>query len=235
MNICFFTENYYKGGLDTFLVNLINAWPNENDNLTLFCNKSHPGITSIEKKTTRALTIKKYNNVYTTAISQGKGIGKSRWSRSTVISGFIKYSYKILQYPVIFPWYVFKLMLFFRQSKFDRLMVVNGGYPASLLCRSAVISWRLSGKRHLALMNFHNSTKSPPWYYRFFENSIDKLVVRSASHIVADSKNCLESLNKRSAFINCNKLSHIYNGIEDPTHLLKKILAGKYQRVLKMG
>ena len=90
-----------------------------------------------------------------------------------------------------------------------------------LLCRSAVIAWWLSGKQHLALMNFHNSTTSPPWYYRFFENSIDKLVVRSASHIVAVSKNCLESLNRRSAFINCNKLSYIYNGIEDPTHLLK--------------
>jgi len=27
MKICFFTENYYKGGLDTFLSNLINVWP----------------------------------------------------------------------------------------------------------------------------------------------------------------------------------------------------------------
>ena len=27
MNICFFTENYYKGGLDTFIINLLNEWP----------------------------------------------------------------------------------------------------------------------------------------------------------------------------------------------------------------
>ena len=53
MKICFFTEIYYKGGLDTFLINLFNAWPNKKDNLTLFCNESHPGITTIEKKTTR--------------------------------------------------------------------------------------------------------------------------------------------------------------------------------------
>jgi len=102
-------------------------------------------------------------------------------------------------------------------------MVVNGGYPASLLGRSAVIAWRLAGKRPLAVMNFHNSTTSPSWYFRFFENIIDALVVRCASHIVSVSKACLGSLDTRRAFLNCSKLSYIYNGIEDPKFLFNTV------------
>lgn len=100
-------------------------------------------------------------------------------------------------------------------------MVVNGGYPASLLCRSALIAWRLSGKQPLGVMNFHNSSTHPPWYFKFFENLIDRLVIASASHVVAVSRNCLESLNNRRAFSGSPKLLYIYNGIEDPLEILK--------------
>ena len=34
MKICVFTENDYRGGVDTFLMNLINSWSNSNDKLT---------------------------------------------------------------------------------------------------------------------------------------------------------------------------------------------------------
>ena len=87
--------------------------------------------------------------------------------------------------------------------------------------RSAIIAWWLAGKRPLAVMNFHNSTTCPPWYYRFIENSIDALVIRTASHIVSVSKDCLDSLNTRKAFLGCSKLSYIHNGIEDPMSLVE--------------
>ena len=44
MKIIFFTQNYWKGGLDTFLISLINNWPNEQDSLEIVCNYDHPGI-----------------------------------------------------------------------------------------------------------------------------------------------------------------------------------------------
>jgi len=221
MKICFFTENYYKGGLDTFLINLINAWPDEKDELTLVCNGSHSGLDTIAEKTTRPVKIKKYYRVFTSAIAQGQSI--LRWSQSFPVRAFFGLVRRLLQYPILFPWYVFTLMLFFQRSDFDRLMVVNGGYPASLLGRSAVIAWGLAGKRPLAVMNFHNSTTPPPWGYTFLENTIDALVIRFASHIVSVSKDCLGSLNSRRAFLGCSKLSYIYNGIEDPTLLLKTV------------
>lgn len=219
MKTCFFTENYYKGGLDTFLINLFNAWPDAEDKLTLVCNGTHPGLVTIAAKTLRPVRIERYYRVFTSAIAQGQS--PIRLCRSFPVRAFFVLSFRLLQYPILFPWYVFTLMLFFRCNDYERLMVVNGGYPASLLGRCAVIAWRLAGKRPLAIMNFHNSTACSPWYYSFIENTIDTLVLRSITHVVSVSKDCLDSLNNRRAFLGCPKLSYIYNGIEDPALLLK--------------
>lgn len=223
MKICFFTENYYKGGLDTFLINLFNAWPVVKDELTLVCNGTHPGIDTIAAKTLRPIKIERYYRVFTSAIAQGQST--SKWMRSFPARAFFVLAFRLLQYPILFPWYVFTLTLFFRRNDYDRLMVVNGGYPASLLGRCAVIAWRLAGKRPLAVMNFHNSTTCSPWYYSFIENTIDTLVIQSVTHVVSVSKDCLESLNNRPAFLGCSKLSYIYNGIEDSARLLKVVSA----------
>jgi glycosyltransferase involved in cell wall biosynthesis len=215
MKICLFTENHYKGGLDTFLINLVNAWPVGDDELTLVCNGSHPGLKSIANAARRPLTIKTYYRVFTSNIAQG--LSANKLSRFILVRILFVLTFRVLQYPIIFPWYVFTLMHLFRRTDFDRLMVVNGGYPASLLCRCAVIGWRLAGKRPLATLNFHSTASVAPWYFRCFENVIDRWVVSSVSHIVSVSKTSLGSLSNRIAFRNFIKMSYIYNGIEDPT------------------
>jgi glycosyltransferase involved in cell wall biosynthesis len=214
MKICFFTENYYKGGLDTFLINLFNAWPGSQDELTLVCNGSHPGLEIISEKTVRQIKIKRYRRVFTSKIAQGRS--SLKFNQSFPVRAFFVLAYRVLQYPILFPWYLLSLTFIFRRSDFDRLMVINGGYPASLLCRSAAIAWRLSGKRPLATFNFHNSTTKPPWYFSFPEHLIDLAVIWSVAQIVSVSKACLSSLSNRKAFLGYTKLHYIYNGIEDP-------------------
>ena len=221
MKICFFTENYYKGGLDTFLINLVNAWPDPNDELILLCNGTHPGLEIIAEKTVRPIKIKIYSRVFTSKFAQGQS--SLRFNQSFPVRAFFVLAFRVLQYPVLFPWYLLTLTLFFRRSDFDRLMVVNGGYPASLLCRCAAIAWRLSGKRPLSTFNFHNSTTAPPWYYSFPEHLIDLAVIRSAAQIVSVSKACLSTLSNRKAFLGCTKLLYIYNGIEDPRLISKNV------------
>jgi glycosyltransferase involved in cell wall biosynthesis len=212
MNICFFTENYYQGGLDTFLINLINAWHEEEDKFTLVCNASHPGLESIEANVKRTFLIKCYNYLYTTSISQGQ----TKFGRFIPIRAFFVLSHIIIQYPFLFGWYIITLTSFFRKSSFDRLMVINGGYPASLLGRCAIIAWVLSGKKNKAVFNFHNSTAPSPWYFRLQESVIDNLLIKNSSHIVSVSKACLNSLHTRESFVDCNKLSFIYNGLQAP-------------------
>lgn len=214
MNIAFFTENLYRGGLDTFLINLFNAWPKTDDRLTLLCNAGHPGLKTISCKTERQLEIKPYYRLFSSRFAQGQT--DSVISRKILIRYFFAFAYRLFQYPVLLPWYVLSLAFFFYRSDFDRLIVVNGGYPASLLCRAASIAWKLSRKKHPAIFNFHNSTVPPPKYYALLEYVIDKLVIWSAWRIVSVSHNCLSSLECRPAFRECNKLVCVYNGIADP-------------------
>ena len=61
MKICIFTENHYKGGLDTFIINLVNSWPFFNDDMTLFCNADHPGLLTIKDNLNNKIRIKKYS------------------------------------------------------------------------------------------------------------------------------------------------------------------------------
>ena len=111
MKICFFTENYYKGGLDTFLINLINAWPDTNDQLTVVCNDSHPGLVTLAEKIDRIFKIQRYRRVFSSLIAQGQS--SSNWGRSTSVRSFFAWGYRVLQYPILFPWYVFTLIFFF--------------------------------------------------------------------------------------------------------------------------
>ncbi len=214
MNICFFTENHYKGGIDTFIINLINEWPSKNDYLTLVCNESHSGFENIKYKIRRKIKFEKYNRLFTTRISQGQSAVK--FGQSYFVRIFFVLIFRILQYPILFPWYILSLSLYFRRSNFDRLMVINGGYPGSLLCRCAIIAWRLSGKKSRATLNFHNSAINPPWYFIFPEYLVDKAVNCSVGYMVTVSKNCLSSLKNRREFLKNTNLKYIYNGISDP-------------------
>ena len=156
---------------------------------------------------------------FTHLIIQGQS--SFSWSRFFPAQKLFELTFRLLQYPILFPLVCDDSYDLFLRTDYDRLMVVNVGYPASLLCRSAVIAWWLAGKRRLAVLNFYNSTTSPSWYYSFVENIIDRLVIRSVKHVVSVSRNCLSSLDARKAFVNCDKLSYIYNGITDPTQSLK--------------
>ena len=215
MKICFFTENSYKGGLDTFLINLFNAWPDSNDKLTLVCNGSHPGLATITKKTVRPIEIKKYSRIFTSKIAQGQS--SARFDQLFPVRALFTLAFRVLEYPVLLPWYLFTLILFFRRNDFDRLMVVNGGYPASLLCRCAAIAWCLSGNGRRATFNFHSLASAPRWYCRLVENFIDWAVIRSCSQIIGVSQACVNSIRSRRSFAACTKLLYIHNGIEDPT------------------
>ena len=197
--------------MDTFFINLFNAWPDKNDKLTLVCNASHPGLNIIESNTTRSLNITRYSQHFLIELVQGQY--NSKYLDSFLFRAF----FSLIQYLILFPYYVLKLTIYFWRSDFERLMVVNGGYPGSLRCRCAAIAWRLSGKQSLALFNFHNSATLPPRFLGVFEYIIDRTLVWSSAQFVSVSKNCLSSLRTRKVFSSSKKLSYIYNGIEDLT------------------
>jgi len=210
MKICFFTENFLKGGLDTFLINLFNAWPDSGDELSLVCNASHPGLETISSRFHAKHNVTTYNYLFNeillSAISSDKTIPKI----------FSKVIYLIIKYPILVPLYLLRLMRFFKHNNFEKLVVVSGGYPSEILCRCAAIAWKLSGMKCDVIYNFHNSAIPSKWYTKYFEYMFDSAVISACSYFVSVSNYCLNTLHNRDAFVEYKNLRYIYNGIEDP-------------------
>lgn len=237
MKICLFTENHLKGGVDTFLINLINSWNTDSDEISLACNASHPGINTLVKEIHRKIKIIKYNRLYTSKIAARQD--KLNLGNLLIVKAFMVITYRCLQYPLIFPWYVISLAIWFRKSPFDRLMVVNGGYPASLICRAAIVGWGLSGKKTLAVLNFHSGALVASKSSKPFENFIDTLVAKYSSSVISVSNDCISTLDNREKLKGFRGKAVISNGINDPIrrecNRESKIQLGKDEYILMLA
>ena len=188
------------------------------DLIFLVCNESHPGLTTIKKRLHRSAYFNLYFRFFTSKFS--KGIGSHHFYIRYLSKVICVLLYRVLQYPILFPWYLVTLYAHFKKNKYDRLIVVNGGYPASLLCRSAIISWAFYKPKFKGIFNFHNSLGRFNWWNFIFEPVVDYLVLISSNYIVGVSSNSANSIRKKWIFLKTRKIKWIYNGIEDPiSHL----------------
>tara|TARA_B100002019_G_C21274411_1_gene604431 strand:+ start:6103 stop:7317 length:1215 start_codon:yes stop_codon:yes gene_type:complete len=206
MNIIFFVENNRAGGVDTFLINLINAWPSNSDNITLLCNNSHPGIVFIKKALQRKINFKTHKIPISHNIVD-RYLSKLPISLKKICGQLIRLFLAYYQYR--------RLKKIFKMIDADYLMVINGSYPGGETSRLANIAWSNAGKKK-SIHNFHNLAVQPRILTSIYENYIDKLMLGSVSSIVGVSKACSESIKIRKTFINYKRILTIYNGIPLP-------------------
>lgn len=209
MKILFFTENNHSGGLDSILVSLINHWPHVDDELVLICNRSHPGLGVVGKRARRPVEIIAHE---IPLLWQWKARVDA-----THLPGVIKKGLSVLmRYPFFWYWRRAAKKLFVQQGA-DRLMIVNGGYPAGDSCRAAAIAWADAAKdKPACIFNFHNLAVPARWWERRAEDLIDRLVARSSKAFVAVSSACADSMGARPAIASSGKVGYIYNGIAQP-------------------
>ncbi|MBU0587303.1 MAG: glycosyltransferase family 4 protein [Gammaproteobacteria bacterium] len=205
MKILLVTENAYCGGLDSFIITLINHWPYSEDELVLMCNAGHPGLEVIRAQLRRRCQI--IGHQYPLPWST-QDVPQSRFMR------MLRAPFRILGRQWLFLDYLRKFRRVFDELAADRLLVINGGYPAGLTCRAATVAWGLAGRRPLSVHNFHNFAHPARWWERIFENAIDSRVHAYAKAMVSVSRICADSLCSRPAFVGSSKRMYIYNGIE---------------------
>lgn len=210
MRIGIFTENYYCGGLDTFIINLINNWPQKDDEIILISNKSHPGIALYKTKIHKTITIIEHNMLFHVAIMNKLGEIKSLWLVKKSFSFLFNY---IARY-ILFAFYIILLKSIFAINELDRLLIVNGGYPGGDSCRAATITWGIFSKKPQSIHNFHNLAMIPKWYFKFPENMVDMAVAKYTEKFVTVSQAAARSMKNRPFVYKTNKTIHIYNGIE---------------------
>ena len=206
MKIAIFTENEYKGGLDTFVTNLINYWPNADDELVFICNRYHPGLETVVENLRRDCTIVAHRIPLQWVIM--------RWANK--LPGLLNKLLAVGLRYFFFLSYMPQLSRLLNGLAPDRLLIVNGGYPAGETCRAAAIVWGFKGGREPSVHNFHNLAVKVRWWDAWIENWIDRLVERRSKSIISTSLASAESIRIRAAMAESTKVGFIHNGTEGP-------------------
>ncbi len=210
--IGFFFQNNKKGGLDTFIVHLLNNWP-YSDRLLLYCNKSHPGFEFLRESLADQIEIRPYEFL----IFQDLPFHLEKWPRK------LRFFLKLLFWAFGSFYQGAVIRRNFNADNLDRLLVVNGGYPGGDACLSAAIVWNKLRKERKAWLNFHNFVvpEHPSFLRRLKERWVDQIVSDSVEGFISVSQSCLESLCRRNVF-KVNKNYCIYNGIEPLNPLISR-------------
>ena len=197
-------EIFDCGGVDTFIINLINYWPYEEDSFVIIANPNYPGLKIIEANVSRPCEIIRHDiPLYSNSMRDGfflKGIRKV---------GSPIFCHLFILYNI---WAFRKLLL---QRNPDALMIINGGYPGSDSCRAAGISWGIFSGKPYSIHNFHNIVMNPPWYHSLQGHLIDAVLCRFTTNFVTVSRAAAESMGLRPAIRNKNKTIYIHNGLGD--------------------
>ena len=226
MKICLLTENYYRGGLDTFIINLINDWPDKLDNFTIVCNKSHPGLTDIENRVKKKVRFVKYKFFFSSALANG--FSNSDLLKTLPFRAFFKILNNLLEFPFLYYFYIIFFSNFFKRETFDLFISINGGYPASLICRTSVISWSRINKKKSCYFLFHSKAMKLRRLFKLIDNYIDTKVYESSNYMITVSKNCMESLIDRNPNLYKDNIIYIHNGISDNYEKYKNLKMSDY-------
>ncbi len=107
---------------------------------------------------------------------------------------------------------VWVLSRLFKRLKPDVVHINNGGYPAALSARAAVIAAKLTGIKKIVMV-VNNMAMDYQRFSRWWEYPIDRFVARTVTTFVTGSSVAGEQLKKVLKLPN-NKLRIIHNGIQ---------------------
>jgi len=203
MNIIIFTENNRAGGMDTFYTNLIKSWPNNKDKFIFICNKSHPGLSYLNKIFPDNLKIVGHSIILNWNVS---------WVERIKVKIIQKIFRKLLLYGLL-PYQFISIKKLLKNHEAGALISINGGYPGGQTTRLANIAWSSLNKgksiyslHGLSLWNGGNKLKI------MFEKFMTKKLISSVDNLVCVSSSCANSLDKHPGYKK-NKTKVIPNGI----------------------
>lgn len=210
MKIEIFMEDYFRGGVDTFVINLINNWPNPSDEFVLICNRKHSGLVLIQESITRPFTLVKHDMKIFTGMFEHP---HERRVINRVMDLMLKISSPVIRY-IFFIYNIFSLKRILLKHNPDRLLVVNNGYPAGDSCRAATIAWGIFSKKPYSIHNFHGIALKPGWHIMLQERLVDVFISKFSSVFVSVSAACASSMSSRKEIYRRHQIKYIYNGID---------------------
>jgi glycosyltransferase involved in cell wall biosynthesis len=211
LKVLFFCENYRKGGLDTFIINLLNNW--EGGEVSLMINRSHDGLESLKLQLNDNISV-----IETDFFSHHKDSPSSK----SLFGKFKINALALMSYPIL----IYTLFKFFKGShSFSELIVINGGYPGGISCSCATLSWKLATNKD-CIYNVHNDAVEYRRITKVIQYLWDKAISICVSDFISVSKNSSDTLHVRTG-LDAHKFRYIHNGINQPTVDLQKLYKNK--------
>jgi L-malate glycosyltransferase len=222
MKILILTENYYAGGMDTFIVHLLNFWPAQ-DEFVLLCNYDHPGLEVLKNRIKIPCKIQTHNLF----------LRHRSFIRSTcrgTFAAFIRRAVLAMLKYATLTYHIFCINKLIGIEQPDRVIIVAGNYPGGETPRAAALRGLFHVRNsHKPLFIYHNDVDSLKKIDYIFEFIIDSLIERSVSHFITVSKFTQTSTCNRIPIYFSKKKKVIYNGTD---LLCSRLLEGNSRPVI---
>ena len=192
----FFLYSEKIAGVENYLINLINSWPEKNDIIIIFINRNFKSINKLKQKFRRKVIFFFYQFFLKYSFSDKNIFKKLVFKIKFLIFLFLKKNFLLFQ---------------LNKLKLDKFLIINGGYPGVLYNLLIAKSWK-KYKYKSAWMVVHNYPKKYNLFNYFVQSIIDYYFSLNLSGIVTVSNSGLKSIKKRN-FVKKLKLRIIYNGV----------------------
>lgn len=212
MRILFLWEGTDWGGVESWLAYLLNDWPESKATFTLVTNEGNLGASRLKS----LLHLRdKLKIQYITSLFRARNPP----TRMVRLRKIVRSIVNLFIFPVLFALMVRKYFLILRDSNYDVVMGINGGYPAAVGVLAGMIGARLA-KIPVRTLVVHHEARKPAPMTEPIMYSIDIMLSYSLSSLVSISKATQESL-KRNTRIFFNHNLHsvvIYDGVPQRNH-----------------
>ena len=200
MKIAIWLEQGAGGGVDTHLISMLNNWPIQDDELTLFTNSDNPSKLLIANNVT---------NPNFHAIVDVRRI----W---VVPHKFVMLSQFILLPAVVWWGSVRSKHLLKQHGPFDSFLADNGGYPGSWSTLGALRGARKAKIKRRVLLVHHQALPRLP-FRKTIETIIDRFVINWADMVLTVSAATRDTLvNRRDFDLVKRQIRVVHNGIDHP-------------------
>lgn len=220
-NLVIYTENYYYGGLERFLFDLLK---NKNFNFEIIANSGNSRIVNFAQE----------NNIKYKLVDIKK-IDIELFSNNKLMIFFQKKLNFILSYILMLPNY-FKIKQELKTLvQYENILIINGGYPAALSCLCAAMAAEKVGfkKIGMSILSCPVNTYRKKIFF-FIQNILDKVLHKCVDFYIPNAEIIKKELVDYAKF-NPSQIYTVYTGVEIPQATKKsRVLNYKNNQIVKM-
>lgn len=208
--LCIVIENRFRGGLETVLLSLLDECSKNGIRVTLLTNITNPSLKTITSRSFHNLHLVTIRNF---ATRQFFTLDVCRNLKTDRLLMFPKSLVrKLFELPLI----IFTLRSYykiFKRNSFDACLIINGGYPGSIACRAAAISWRLTKPHQPMAFAINGIVPSSRFGFRIMDMLLDSWFLKSSPMLIAVSDTCKNSFIQRNNVTAKQSVQVILNGV----------------------